>query len=82
MRLALDIGLAGLALGVERVELLVEAMLGRLAGVDGTMTPGLYWQFGCAAVGQSKEQARAKFKESRSQFLAILSSFVFEDGFY
>ena len=35
MRLALDIGLAGLALGVERVELEVEVMLGRLAGVDG-----------------------------------------------
>ena len=34
MRLALDIGLAGLALGVERVEGEVEIMLGRFAGVD------------------------------------------------
>src|SRR6266542_6699656 len=34
MGLALDVGLAGLALGVERVELKVEIMLGRLAGVD------------------------------------------------
>src|SRR5216684_3241851 len=34
MGLALDVGLAGLALGVERVEFEVEIMLGRLAGVD------------------------------------------------
>src|SRR5450756_1962565 len=34
MGLALDVGLAGLALGIERVELEVEIMLGRLAGVD------------------------------------------------
>src|SRR4029079_9660283 len=32
--LAGDIGLAGLALGVEAVELHLEALLGRLAGVD------------------------------------------------
>src|SRR5215211_7783434 len=32
--LALDIGLAGFPLGVERVELEVEVMLGRLAGID------------------------------------------------
>ena len=32
--LAGDVGLAGLALGVQRVELLVEALLGRLPGVD------------------------------------------------
>ena len=35
VRLALDVGLAGLALRVERVEGEVEVMLGRLAGVDG-----------------------------------------------
>ena len=34
MRLALDIGLAGFALGIERVEFEVEIMLGRFAGVD------------------------------------------------
>ncbi len=34
MGLALDVGLAGLPLGVERVEFEVEIMLGRLAGVD------------------------------------------------
>ena len=34
MGLALDIGLAGLALGIERVEGEVEIMLGRFAGVD------------------------------------------------
>ena len=32
--LAGDVGLAGLALGVQAVELLLEALLGRLAGVD------------------------------------------------
>src|SRR5262249_54819452 len=34
MCLALDVGLTGLALGIERVEFEVEIMLGRLAGVD------------------------------------------------
>ena len=34
--LALDIGLAGLALGIQGVELEIEVMLGRLAGVDRT----------------------------------------------
>ena len=34
MRLAFDIGLAGFALGVERVEGEVEIMFGRFAGVD------------------------------------------------
>ena len=34
VRLALDVGLAGFALGVERVELEVEIMLGRFPGVD------------------------------------------------
>jgi hypothetical protein len=34
MRLALDIGLAGLVLGIERVEFEVEIVLGRFAGVD------------------------------------------------
>ena len=44
MRLALDIGLAGLALGVEGVELKVEVMLGRIPGVDrhrSSFLPGL-----------------------------------------
>ena len=34
-RLTLDIGLTGLALGVERIECKIKVMLGRLAGVDG-----------------------------------------------
>src|SRR3984893_4096541 len=34
MRLALDIGLAGLPLGIERVEFEIEIVLGRFAGVD------------------------------------------------
>src|SRR6202035_40699 len=34
MRLALDIGLAGFPLGIERVEFEIEVVLGRFAGVD------------------------------------------------
>jgi hypothetical protein len=34
--LAGDVGLGRLALGVQRVELLIEALLGRLAGIDET----------------------------------------------
>src|SRR5262245_13678475 len=34
MRLALDIGLAGFPLGIERIELEIEIMLARLAGID------------------------------------------------
>lgn len=34
MRLALDVGLAGLPLGIERVEGEIEIMLGRFARVD------------------------------------------------
>ena len=33
--LARDVGLAGLALGVQRVEVLLQPLLGGLAGVDG-----------------------------------------------
>ena len=36
MGLALDVGLAGLPLGVEGVELEIEVMFGGLAGLDGT----------------------------------------------
>ena len=38
--LAADVGLARLALGVQGVELLLEALLGGLAGVDGTAHQG------------------------------------------
>jgi hypothetical protein len=38
LRLALDIGFAGLPLGIERVEFKVEIMLGRFAGVDRSLT--------------------------------------------
>jgi hypothetical protein len=44
MGLALDVGLASLALGIERVELEVEIMLGRLAGVDArSAEPSVRW---------------------------------------
>jgi hypothetical protein len=46
MGLALDIGLAGLALGVERIELEVEIMLGRFARVDGAAEQ-LSWRVRC-----------------------------------
>jgi hypothetical protein len=37
MRLAFDIGFAGLPLGIERVEFEIKIMLGRFAGVDRTV---------------------------------------------
>ncbi len=36
MGLALDVGLTSLALGIQRVEVLLQARRGRLAGIDGT----------------------------------------------
>src|ERR1700693_4972442 len=51
--LALDVGLAGLALGIQRVELKVEIMLGGFAGVDGAAEnlPGRYhWPASARAV--------------------------------
>ncbi len=39
MPLAGDIGGAGLVLGVERVEVLIEPFVGRLPGVDGAADP-------------------------------------------
>ena len=33
--LALDVGLAGLPLSIEGVELLIQSVLGRFAGIDG-----------------------------------------------
>lgn len=47
-----------------------------------TMTPGIFWHFGCSAGGTTLEQARQQFQQMRPQFLSILSSFVFEDQFY
>ena len=47
--LAGDVGLAGLALGLQRVELLVEALLGRLAGVDRAAELADRLAFGTAA---------------------------------
>ena len=44
VRLALDVSLASLALGVERVEFEVEVMLGRFAGIDGAAKD---FSFGC-----------------------------------
>ena len=41
MLLARDVGGARLPLGVERVEVLVEPLLARLAGVDGAMKSAL-----------------------------------------
>ena len=36
MRLAADVGLRGIVLGIERVEVLVEPLIGRDAGIDRT----------------------------------------------
>ena len=47
-----------------------------------TITPGVFWNFGCSAGGTTLEQARQTFQQMRPQLLGILSSFVFEDQFY
>ncbi len=39
MLLAGDIGLAGLALRIERVEVLIQPLFGALAGIDGAADP-------------------------------------------
>jgi len=41
--LARDVGLAGFTLRIERIEFLLEALLRRLAGVDGAADPGARW---------------------------------------
>jgi hypothetical protein len=43
-----------------------------------TMTPGLFWHFGCFAGGLSLRIANMTFQKVRPTFTAILSSFVFE----
>jgi hypothetical protein len=43
-----------------------------------TMTPGLFWNFGCVSVGQNSQTANVTFLKMRPTFTAILSSFVFE----
>ncbi len=54
MSLALYICLAGLALGIERVEFEVEIMFGRLAGVDRTAKDLAFgWLHRCTFLGES-----------------------------
>jgi hypothetical protein len=43
-----------------------------------TMTPGLFWNFGCLSGGQTPEIANSIFQKMRPTFTAIRSSFVFE----
>ena len=43
-----------------------------------TMTPGLFWNFGCGSGGQNSQTAHLTFQKMRQTFTAILSSFVFE----
>jgi hypothetical protein len=43
-----------------------------------TMTPGLFWNFGCGSGGQNLRTADLTFQKMRPTFTAILSSFVFE----
>ena len=58
MSLALDIGLRRLPLIVERVELLLQTLLGRDAGVDGAAQGGLaILPFHGAARGVSKPRS-------------------------
>jgi hypothetical protein len=43
-----------------------------------TMTPGLFWNFGCSAGSQNLRAADMTFQKMRPTFTAILSSFIFE----
>jgi hypothetical protein len=65
--LALDVGLAGLALGIQRVELEVEIMLGGFAGVDGAAKgPGrgrYHWPASARAVSGLTPKKRRPFHE-------------------
>jgi len=67
------------------IEMPYETVAAKVYGVRAqfvTMTPGIFWNFGCTAGGKSLEEARRNYDVMRPQFLAILSSFVFEDAFY
>jgi hypothetical protein len=45
-RLAADEGLTGIALGVERIEILLQSLFGGLTGIDGAApTPGFSWLY-------------------------------------
>jgi hypothetical protein len=46
-----------------------------------TMTPGIFWHFSCGAGGKTVEEARRNYDVMYPQFLAVLSSFVFEESF-
>ena len=45
-----------------------------------TMTPGLFWHFGCMSGGFSAEAAEAVFQRMQPTLTAILSSFAFDNG--
>lgn len=45
-----------------------------------TMTPGLFWHFGCMSGGYSAEAAEAAFQRMQPTLNAIISSFAFENG--
>src|SRR5439155_16052596 len=61
--LAGDVGLGGLALDVERVELLLQTFLGGLAGVDGTADLGRSALFGGLIHAAPPRPARAHRKK-------------------
>ena len=44
-----------------------------------TMTPGLFWHFGCMSGGFSAEAAEAVFQRMQPTWTAILSSFAFDN---
>jgi len=44
-----------------------------------TVTPGLFWHFGCMSGGLSAEAAEAAFERMQPTLNAILSSFAFEN---
>lgn|GEM_PF-1283624 len=65
-------------------DLTYETVAGQFHGITDqfvTMTPGIFWNFGCIAGGKTEEEARHNYGIMHPQFLAILSSFVFEESF-
>ena len=70
--LAGDVGLAGLALGIERVELLLEPLLGGLAGVDGAGDAGhpsrLRNCFSCSMEASSSAIRRSHDRRAAARF--------------
>jgi Protein of unknown function (DUF2924) len=70
MPLALDIGLAGLALGIERIEFEIEIVLGRFAGVDR------------AALGLGNDGLPREYQGERHTVTVVAKGYVWREAIY